>query len=314
MGELRKDYILNRFVIIATERGKRPDQFKSSQSEPTPETDFFARGNENMTPPEIERFPKDVNDWQVRVFPNKFAAVHPEGKAKIETHNNFFTFSDSFGYHEVIVDTPDINTQLWDLDEQELSNVFKILKKRLEVNINSEHINYVTVFKNSGSEAGTSLKHSHCQLVSYNIIPQTIIEKEHAIAKYPSCPYCSIINIEKDSFRRCFENPKFIAFTPYASRFPFEIIVFPKRHILNITEFDDTCYVYLAEIMKKILLKLKELNAPYNFYFQYGIKNMHFHIEIIPRLAKWAGFEHATGTIINTMTPESAAEFYRSTN
>ncbi len=103
-----------------------------------------------------------------------------------------------------------------------------------------------------------------------------------------------------------------MAFTPYASRFPLEIWVLPKRHIIRIDEFDENEFNSLAEIIKKITMKLKELNADYNFYLQYGVEKMHFHIEVCPRLSTWAGFELATGTIINTMTPEDAAEFYRS--
>ena len=312
MGELRKDYILDRYVIIATERGKRPHQFiKDPIKTDTKSVDFFAQGNEHLTPDEIYRWPEKSKNWKIRVFPNKFAAVHPENKSQLITDNNFFTYSDAFGYHEVIVETPKIEESLIDLSEEELSDVFKVIKKRITINSNCDGIRYVSVFKNHGSDAGTSIAHSHTQLIAYNIIPQIIIDKEAAVAKHKTCPYCSIINIERNSHRRVFENPSFVAFTPYASRFPFEIMVFPKRHMLNITEFSEEEFVYLADIMKKILTKLKELNAPYNFYLQYGVKSMHFHIEIIPRLAKWAGFEHATGTIINTMTPEAAAEFYR---
>ncbi|MBN2368513.1 DUF4931 domain-containing protein [Candidatus Woesearchaeota archaeon] len=312
MGELRKDYILDKYVIIATERGARPDQFKKEEKTPTVKTDFFAPGNEAMTPNEIERFPPGAKDWQIRVFPNKFAAVKPEGNPALRTANTFFTYSDAFGYHEVIVETPNIDETLADLSEERISNVLKMFKKRIEVNMSSEGVKYVSVFKNHGERAGTSVQHSHCQLIAYNLVPEIILRKENAVKRYLQCPYCAILNIEKNSHRRCFENNSFVAFTPYASRFPFEIWVFPKRHILNITEFTEDDFVFLAEILKKILLKLKSLNADYNLFLQYGIENMHFHIEITPRLSKWAGFELDTETIINIVTPENAAEFYRS--
>ena len=312
MGELRKDYVLDRYVIISTDRARRPDQFKQEAKKESPDVDFFSRGNENMTPPEIERFPKDTKEWLLRVFPNKFPAVKPQGNSSMSTANNFFTFSNSFGFHEVIADTPEINQQLADMSEEHIANLFKLISKRIDINMNCEGINYVSVFKNQGEEAGTSIKHSHCQLVAYNLVPEIIRKKEEKVKLHKQCPYCSIINIEKSSHRRCYENPSFAAFTPYASRFPFEIWVFPKRHVMNITEFSEQEFVFLSEIMKKILVKLKSLNADYNFYFQYGIENLHFHIEITPRLSKWAGFELSTGTIINSMTPEDAAEFYRS--
>lgn len=312
MGELRKDYILDRYVIIATERAKRPHDFKSDEENPKEnQLCYFCPSNEHLTPNEIYRWPENGEDWKIRVFPNKFAAVKPEGKSTLVTDNLFFTYSDSFGYHEVIVGTNKHGEELADVGEKHLAQLFKIFSKRIKINLNCNGIKYVSVFKNKGVSAGSSVYHSHCQLISYNMIPEIIIEKEHAIKKYTACPYCSIINIEKDSHRRCFENKDFVAFTPYASRFPFEIQVYPKRHVMNITEFNDEEFVYLSEIMKKILLKLKELNANYNFYLQYGVSNMHFHIVIAPRLSTWAGFELSTQTIINTMTPEAAAEFYR---
>jgi len=312
LGELRKDYVLDRYVIISTDRAKRPDQFKQEiKKQQQDDICYFCPGNEHMTPPEIERFPEQSKDWQIRVFPNKFAAVKPEGKFDITTDNYFYTFSDAFGYHEIIVGTPKHDEILADVSEEHLANLFKVFKKRIQVNMNSDNIKYVSVFKNKGVAAGTSIYHSHCQLISYNIVPEIILEKEAALKKHKECPYCYILQIEKNSHRRCFENKDFVAFTPYASRFPFEIWVMPKRHILNITDFSDQEFVYLAEIMKKILMKLKELNANYNFYLQYGVEKMHFHIVIAPRLSTWAGFELSTQTIINSMPPERAAEFYR---
>jgi UDPglucose--hexose-1-phosphate uridylyltransferase len=311
LGELRKDYILDRYVIIAGERAKRPDEFKKKPKIKKEDTCFFCPGNESMTPPEICRYPESAKVWEMRVFPNKFPATRPEGKFEIKTDNNFFTYSDAYGYHEVLVETPNHEETLADLPEDRIAEVFRLFKKRIIVNVNSPNISYVTIFKNHGENAGTSIIHTHCQLISNSAVPQAILEKEKAVKKFQSCPYCSIISIEKDSFRRCFENSCFVAFTPYASRHPLEIWVFPKRHVLSITDFNNQEFVYLAEIMKKILLKLKSINADYNFYLQYGIENMHFHIEITPRLSTYAGYELSTGTIINTMPPERAAEFYR---
>ncbi|MBN2422662.1 galactose-1-phosphate uridylyltransferase [Candidatus Woesearchaeota archaeon] len=312
MPELRKDYILNRYVIIATERGKRPDQFKAKKTSKQVKNCFFCPGNENLTPPEIGRQLLDASDvkgWSIRYFPNKFPAVHQEGKPDITTDNDFFTYADAFGVHEVIVETPDHNKELADLSPDYISEILKIYKQRIEILSEFPGVKYVTVFKNHGETAGTSIIHTHSQIIAYNIVPVIIQEKEEKSGK--DCPYCKIINIEKNSFRRCFENNSMIAFTPYASRFPFEIWIFPKRHVINITRFNEDEFIELAEILKKVLLKLKELNAPYNMYLHYGIEKLHFQIVIAPRLAKWAGFEFSTGTIINSMPPEKAAEFYR---
>jgi len=109
-----------------------------------------------------------------------------------------------------------------------------------------------------------------------------------------------------------FEDQNVVAFTPYASRFPYEVWVFPLRHIQNFAELAQEEMHSMAAALKQILGKLRELNAPYNYYFHYG--NFHFHLEVVPRFSKvkWAGFEMSTGTIINPVTPEAAAEFYRS--
>ena len=140
-----------------------------------------------------------------------------------------------------------------------------------------------------------------------------LIKKRGDKDQFLDCPYCDIINVEKQSFRRCFENNNFIAFTPYASRFNFEIWVFPKLHLKSITEMQDEQLFDLATILKSILIKLKELNAPYNICLFYSPdeSDLHFHIEICPRFSTWAGFEILTNDIINPISPEDAATFYR---
>ncbi|MCK5283277.1 MAG: DUF4921 family protein, partial [Nanoarchaeota archaeon] len=160
---------------------------------------------------------------------------------------------------------------------------------------------------------GTSLIHSHTQIASLNFIPKAIREECSAYKIKSECPYCRIIEIEKSSHRRCFENDNFVAFTPYASRFNYEIWVFSKRHLRTMQEFKDKDYDDLADIMKKVLAKLKEMNTSFNYYIHYSPPedNLHFHIEITPRLATWAGFEFSTETVINSITPEDSARFYR---
>lgn len=338
MPELRKDYIIDRYVIISNERGKRPDEFKkNTQNEKQDlvldKKCFFCPGNEHLTPETIYQYPKKIlkkeknlinnlenndnqsiinneNNWQIRVFSNKFPAVKPQGNPIIKTDNHFFTFSDAYGHHEVIVETPFHNKLLWDLSAEELANIFRAMKLRYIDLRNDKNIKYISIFKNSGEKAGTSIKHSHCQIIAYNLIPEIIRTKEFFVKQHSHCPYCYVIDIEKNSLRKCFENKEFISFTPYASRFPFEIWILPKRHLLNLGEFSDNDFFYLADIFKKILLKLKELNTDYNFYFQYG-DNIHLHIEITPRLSIQAGFELSTNTFINTISPEDAALFYR---
>lgn len=309
--ELRKDYILDRFVIISESRGQRPHEFVESE-EKKEEACFFCPGNEAMTPPEIMRIPDGKGGWKIRVFPNKFAAAELKGNYGVRTDNRFFTFSDAYGVHEIIVETPDHEKHMADLSEAELRDVFKVYNRRIVDILRIPGIKYVSVFKNHGRDAGTSIIHTHTQIIANNILPTAVEEEINAIKRYPNCPYCDILNVEKGSYRRCFENDRFVAFAPYASRFHYEVWVFPKQHLKSSTLMDEETLLSLASIMKKILLKLKQISADYNFFLHYSEDDAyHFHIEVCPRLAVWAGFEYCTGITINSVSPEDAAKFYR---
>lgn len=312
MNELRKDYILNRYVIIATDRAKRPDQFKQKKEKTKKGTCFFCPGNEHLTPPEIDRIEKGKK-WLIRCFPNKFPATKPRGNPIIRTDNTFFTFSDAVGKHEVIAETPDHSKQLADLPVSHIKLVLQMYIKRINEISQISGIAYVTIFKNQGEESGSSLPHTHTQIIALNKVPKTIQEETDTSKNYPTCPYCDILNIEKNSYRRIKENDTFVSFTPYASRFPFEAWIFPKRHTTSITELTEQELIDLAAQLKHILKKLKKLNAPYNFYIHNAPKDqdLHFHIEIAPRLSLFGGFELGTDDIINVMSPEEAAKFYR---
>lgn len=307
MPEIRKDYILNRWVIIADERAKRPNDFKNKKLKINHNKCNFCPGNEKLTIGETARI-EENGKWIIRVFPNKFPAVKLNGNSEIQTHNHFYTFGNAYGIHEVVVET-NTKKQLWDLSEKHIEKLFSLYKERINEISKIKGIKYVQVFKNHDEKAGTSIIHSHSQIIAYNKIPNLVEDEIKYSNIENNCAYCEIIQREKDSYRRCFENNNFIAFCPYASRFPFEILIFSKNHVNNLNECNLSD---LAVIMKKILIKLKELNSPYNFMIHYSPKeyNLHFHIEIIPRLSTWAGFEYS-GTIINTMPPENAAKFYR---
>ena len=218
----------------------------------------------------------------------------------------------SYGKHEVIAETPNHKKQLYDLPIDHIIELLKVYSLRIKTLSKLKNIKYVAIFKNHGKDAGTSLKHSHAQVIAVPKLPSLVEEKLRAI-KNKKCPYCDIIKKEKKSKRKVFENKSFISFTPYASRFHYEIWVFPKKHIKNITELNDGEFKDLAIILKKVLLKIKKLNCSYNFFLHYAPKgtNLHFHIEIIPRIPIFGGFEYSSDDIINSITPEEAAKFYR---
>lgn len=308
--ELRKDYILDRWVIISEGRDKRPKEF-FKQNIQEQDVCAFCPGNEALTPLEIGRMGSP--NWQIRWFENKYSFVKKEGNSMIETHNTFYTFSNPYGYHEIIVETPDHKKQLADLTPDEITNVFRAYCNRINELSKRPEVMYVQVFKNHGREAGTSLVHSHSQVVAYNILPTMIFQELNASKKFESCPYCKIIQNEKNSHRRIFENEHFASFAPYASRFNYEAWIFPKEHIKSITDMSEAQLYNLAQLLKKILVKISELGMPYNYFLHNAPNddNLHFHIEICPRKAIWGGFELATETIVNSVPPEYAASYYR---
>ncbi|HII72669.1 TPA: galactose-1-phosphate uridylyltransferase, partial [Candidatus Woesearchaeota archaeon] len=260
--ELRKDYILDRWVIISKTRAMRPHQFKQDESiyanDKGPKECFFCPKNEDKTPGEIGRI-SEGRGWRMRWFPNKFPAVRLQGKYDITTDNKFFTYSDAYGEHQIIVETQEHDKQMTDFDEEKLVEVLKTYANRIEDMRARPHVKYVTVFKNHGKAAGTSIIHSHSQLISLNIIPLEVQTKVDAVKRLGGCPYCEIINTEKNSHRRVFENDNMVAFTPYASRFNMEVWVFPKNHHKRLDDFTDEDYLDMARCLKHILAKLKTL-------------------------------------------------------
>jgi len=313
MGVLRKDYILERWVYYAVERKKRPKEFKKEQHIAENKVCLFCPGNENLTPKEIGRV-EYKNSWKIRWFPNKFPIVELNGNPKINAKNKFLMEGKTYGEHEIIAETNDHKKQLSDLSVEHIKEIFDVYSLRIKTLSKLKGIKYVTVFKNQGSLAGTSLIHAHTQIASMSLLPDDIMNKVNAIKKFKKCPYCNIIKLESKSKRKIIENKTSIAFCPYASRFNFETWIFPKRHVKNITAMHNDELYDMASALKKILLKLKKLNASYNFFLHYAPQqtDLHFHIEVTPRFEKWGGFELSTGAIVNSIMPEDAARFYRS--
>lgn len=307
MAELRKDYILDRWVLIAPKRGKRPHELELAETKHEDECRFCPGNEAKFTPNEIGRIPQN-GGWAVRWVPNVFAALQPEGNAVIRTDNRFFTVSDGVGRQEVIIETPRHDKQLADLSQDEIEQVLSVYARRIVELENKDNIKYVSVFKNHGFQAGTSLVHSHSQVWASAVIPHDVQEKMSASSRFLRCPYCSVIDIEKKSDRRCFENNDFVAFAPYASRFNYELWILPKTHVAR---FEKLNLKSLAELLRKALQKVGRLD--YNLVITYAPKGHDFHvqIELLPRVALWGGFELNTGIIVNAVAPEDAAKYYR---
>lgn len=321
MNELRKDSILNRWVIISKDRAKRPDHFRTAPAGTTdPSKCFFCPGHESDTPEEIERWPNEGH-WKIRVFPNKFKATSKETNGLLSETSSNTIMGECYGDHEILVETPDHQKSLKDIPLDQITQVLRILASREKEHYKRKHIEYVSIFKNSGKDAGASLPHSHIQLISYNLVPIIIRRKLDAIYqnhhKHGICPYCTLLHTESKTERSVTTDGRFVSFTPFASRFPFELTIIPKNHINSLSALSDSDLSDLAQTLQTVLIRLSGLgDIPYNIlFFSYPKDDhFHFHIEICPRLAKWAGFELGTGTIINSMPPEDAAKFYRGEN
>jgi len=317
MHELRKDYIFDRWVIVNTERAKRPKDFisqhpKIKESGSCP----FCPGNEKMTPPEISRVEENGN-WILRNFENKFPAVTIDASPKVKTKGVYFTSGNAYGKHEVIVETPSHSKKFHELSPEHIAKYLALMFRRRDALYKVPGIKFVAMFKNHGLEAGTSLAHEHSQIIAYNKLPKNVGREIKAISsfkrKHRKCPYCEVTSLERKGPRRIAENDSFLAFTPYASIFEFEAGIFPKKHFDNFSSLKEKQLLELAELIKKLLSRLAVLNAPYNMYFHEAPnrKKHHIHVKIVPRFITWGGFEHCTGCIINTVSPEQAAEFFR---
>ncbi len=340
MPELRKDILTGRWVIISTERSKRPDDFRPAEiSEPKKESLAFCPfcpGNESKTPPEVYAVRLDHSEpdrpgWTIRVVPNKFPALQPGPPPPKKTRGSY-QWMEGVGVHEVIIETPDHNQELFSLPLDHLARIIRVLRERT-INIEEVyHHQYVQIFKNKGKEAGASLAHPHSQLIATPIVPKRIKEEIYGAERlyrnqFRECVFCRMIREEQLSGERMiYRNEKFAVLAPYASRFPFEMAIFPLRHSAFFRAITDEETDFLAEAMKQALSRLRlQLSDPaYNLVFHHapnpqvsekawpGIDSYyHWHIEVMPILTKVAGFELGTGFYINPVPPEVAAEYLR---
>jgi len=338
-NEFRKDYLLNRWVVIATERSRRPTDFAKQKAENT-QTSIcpLCVGNENMTPPAVLIYEKEneriktsqdpltgdrTKNWLVRVIPNLFPAFsplkHPEDANQIFINDNLWN---AIGSHEVIVESPVHDEGPADAQVPQLELVVKAYIDRVRQLSSKPYVSYVSIFRNFGKEAGASLNHAHSQIIAMPQIP-TILKNEYVASreykeKNGRCAFCDILKKELASPRSIYENEEFAIFSPYASICPMEFWVVPKRHDANMLTMSSHEIGSFAKALKTGLKALKDVvnDPPYNFGFHLSLDKdlkdcYHWHLEVYPKLSIWAGFEISTGTYINTVTPEAAAESMR---
>ena len=339
MSELRKDPIVDRWVIIATERSRFPEDFWEVIAAPQSTFCPFCPGHEDRTPPEIAQYgrpvdaPPNSDGWQTRVVPNKFPVLTIDGDTAPQGLG-MFDMMRGVGAHEVIIENP---AHLWDpanatIDEMEF--VLRAYTDRIQDLRQDPRFRFIMVFRNAGAAAGATIEHPHSQVIALPFTPKSVKEqldsaRDHFNRK-SRCIYCDLLQQELYMKYRVVEaTDDFVVLCPYASRFPFEMQILPRHHLHDFTQISEDQRSALADVLSRSLRRLKNLlhSPAYNMtlhtapvmhprpgrphYWGTIEQDFHWHIDILPRLAKVAGFEWANNLYINPVTPENAADFLR---
>lgn len=332
MAELRKDPVVGRWVIVNVDDSQEPATFeKEDHSLKQQATCQFCNGRENQTPPEIEvvrpgHTAPNTPGWSVRVVANKFPALRIEGELD-RRGVGIFDMSNGIGAHEVVIETPIHTKEMADFTVQEMRDVVRKYHSRSVGLSQDKRFRYVLIFRNFGESAGASLEHSHSQIIALPMVPKYVLEELEGAQYYYGyrgrCIFCDMITQEyQDKERIVAENKDFIVFCPFTPRYAFESWIMPKRHSAHFTDMSEEEQYSLACSLKEILgrLKLCLSNPSYNFFLhtapvQYEKKETyHWHIEIIPKLTRIAGFEWGTGFYVVPTDPHRAAKHLRAIN
>jgi UDPglucose--hexose-1-phosphate uridylyltransferase len=330
MPELRKDPVTGRWVIISTNREKRPNDFRLERAailgrEHCP----FCPGHESFTPAEILAYrhngsAPNTPGWELRVVPNKFPALQVEGTLD-RTGEGMFDRMNGIGAHEVIIETPEHDRTLAAMSEADIERVLWAYRERILDLKRDVRLRYIVVFKNHGAAAGATLEHTHSQLIALPIVPDFAREeldgaRRHFAVK-ERCVFCDIVRQDLADMKRVvLENAEVVALAPYAPRFAFETWILPKRHGARFEDAPRGEYESAARLLKSVLQRMDRAleSPPYNLIvhtapFSDAVDDVfHWHIEIMPKITRVAGFESGTGFYINPTPPEEAAQVLRS--
>lgn len=332
MSELRQDITTKDWVIIAPERASRPQQEPVIKATPEVLPDWdancpFCPGNEAKTPRETLKIASATEpaSWEIRVIPNLFSALNPQGDTTRTEDGPFHRKMGGYGAHEVIIDSPSHNMPPALMPYSHVEKILKAFQARYNFLKADRRLKYITVFKNAGWAAGTSLVHPHSQLVATPIMPPYFHRKYDVAHDYQAdmgkCLYCDLIKSELStrSRRVVAATESFVVIHPYASHAAYETWVIPRQHHASFGLFPGEYMPDLATVLKDVLqcLYIGLDNPAYNLIIDSATTDdeenpyYHWHIRIIPRLSTIAGFEMGSGIYISTALPEETAEFMR---
>ncbi|HKI08292.1 MAG TPA: galactose-1-phosphate uridylyltransferase [Nitrososphaeraceae archaeon] len=325
LGNLRKDYVLEKFVILpdSPEENIRSD----SAFEKCP----YCPGNESMTGPAvISLVSKDgmlqrlsdsegsiIEDWCVRVFQSQYPAVNT---ASQNNYTDKPLYSEpAYGYHQIVVASPDHRQDLSKISVEQWENVLLVIQERVRWLYTQKSVTYVSIYVDSGREAGTSYDHAHLNVVTFSTIPPIIELEAEGSHRYVNengnCPSCNIISVELGGPRQILATDSFLAFSPWAPTYPYEFWIYPKRHTTAFSKIPQKEISDLALILRATIGGMsKGLNSPaFNLVFHLSpekknSRQIHWHIEVYPQTNKWSGLQRGFGIYVNAVSPESSAE------
>ena len=336
MSEIRYNRLNDTHVIIAPERLRRPNLgIKKTASQQEDGECPFCEGNESMTPHEIfalrQNSGPDTVGWKTRVIPNLYKAVQIE--APYRHHYALFEYWEGFGAHEVIVDTPRHNASMTEWEFQEIINWLKTLSNRISDLRRDGRIAYISLFKNEGEEAGATQAHPHTQLIALPMIPkkhQEYFERAHTFfIEHGHAFLDDIVNHEQEDAKRVIlQEDGVVAYAPFASEFPFEVIIALKNSPRQLDKLTGLEIETLSNAVKKIMQALKAEMGSFDFnvsiatpplqengfandLLEKASQSNRFYIRIMPRIYKLAGFEVSSGTNINPVAPELVAKLLK---
>jgi len=257
-------------------------------------------------------------NWIVRCVPNLYPAFTPPDESEEADVKESPLLARAIGHHEVLIESPNHDEHPGEARISQLIHVINAYLDRLQALSSKAYVRYVSIFRNHGREAGASLSHAHTQIIAAPFVPTILEEEIGACTKRwkenEECAFCEILRKERDSPRFIWENKSFLAFAPWASVNPLEFWIAPKRHQSTLMGISDGEVEDLAEVLRLSFGGLKSLlnDPPYNFGFHLSPRRehrecYHWHLEVYPKLAIWAGFEKSSGVYINTVQPEDAA-------
>jgi len=330
MSEMRFNPVTRHWVIISEAREQRPNEFVVPLEAATErhvgkwrDDCPFCPGNEALTTEEITRVEDEAGNWLIRAVYNKFPVLTPEPEPEQYAKGTFLSMR-AAGQHEVVIEHPRHDMTPADAGAAHLAELLRVYRARYIALRALEHIQNITLFRNHGARAGTSLEHPHSQVIAAPIVPPQVRyrlqDAETFYVETGDCLFCCVLEDELTAEERIIEvSPHFAAFVPYAALSPFHQWIFPKRHSASFDALTDEEISDLAGLLSRTMIRMRDGISDPDFNLSIrsaptGLADApfyHWYIALVPRVNRLAGFELGTGMHINPLLPERAAEQLR---